>query len=405
MSLATIISIVLLVLGMSDWMTTRTPRLQRDIFHIAFLLTYVLCTIKYYYGADICQYVPFYENIPSCSYILAHPDDLSFNFETGFGMFCSVLKHAGVSFYWMTAIVSTIYFIALYLLLRLIPRQRTFALMILFVLDSDLILTQLRQCLAVSCFIFMVLAIRDKRYVLTLLFAFLTSWFHKSGVFIVGLTLFFVVLHIRRLPLYVYQLLIVVLALLIVVPLYKIVTPILTSLPFPEEYVNSILLHFRKGRQVQMIFFVYMAAVVCIAHFTQYKKTRLSTIGILAVIGIVFAVSLYQYYFILHRIRSYFLPFVIVYIFRLVADTDALKIPYATLLKQTAAVVVYVMMIHATWRLLPANQHLISNASNTCTVIELLHADKHAVQSRQMQLAEGFWKYDWMKHDTHNQIN
>ena len=402
MSLATVISIILLLLGLSDGLTTRMPRLQRDIFYVAFFLTWFLCIIKYYYGSDTVNYVRFYEHVPHYTYVLAHSAELTF--ETGFAVFCSVLHSWGVSYYWMTAIVSTVYFVALYFLLRMIPQGRTFALMIVFVLDANLPMVQLRQCMAVAFFILMVLSLQNKRYLLTALFAILACSFHRSGIFMVALTLFFSVLHSKTIPLYLYQLLIFVLAILIIIPLYKVIAPVVRLLPFPDEYADTIVLHFRKGRQVQMVFFIYMTAVVCLAHYVQYRKTLFSTVGIVTVIGLVFMVSFYQFFFLLNRIRSYFLPFVVVYIFRLLSDKDALQIPYAALLKQTAAVVIYVLMLHATYRSYTNNHQLISNPSNVCTVFELLHADKHAVQSRQMQLAENYWRYDYMKHDVQNQI-
>ena len=78
MSLATVISIILLLLGLSDGLTTRMPRLQRDIFYVAFFLTWFLCIIKYYYGSDTVNYVRFYEHVPHYTYVLAHSAELTF---------------------------------------------------------------------------------------------------------------------------------------------------------------------------------------------------------------------------------------------------------------------------------------------------------------------------------------
>ena len=73
MNLITLILTIAIAFGLTDFLTERYPRLQRDIFYIAWCTIAFLFAIKYYYGPDIASYVPFYENVPSVSQIIARP--------------------------------------------------------------------------------------------------------------------------------------------------------------------------------------------------------------------------------------------------------------------------------------------------------------------------------------------
>ena len=157
MNLIIIIQTIAILFGLTDFLTERYPRLQRDIYHIALFVVTFLFAIKYYYGPDIMSYVPFYETVPTLSSIWSNPDDLRFHFEPGFATFCRILKDCGLSFYWMTAVLTILYFMTIHLFLRRIESKRSFALAILVVLEYNVVCYELRQCLAIV-FFFLILA-------------------------------------------------------------------------------------------------------------------------------------------------------------------------------------------------------------------------------------------------------
>ena len=104
MNLITLILTIAILFGLTDFLTERYPRLQRDIYYIAFGVIAFLFIIRYYYGPDIWNYARFYALVGSPAEVLAHPEDIPFHYESGFALFCSVLKQWGLSFYWMTVV-------------------------------------------------------------------------------------------------------------------------------------------------------------------------------------------------------------------------------------------------------------------------------------------------------------
>lgn len=401
MNLITLILTIAILFGLTDFLTERYPRLQRDIFYIAWFVVAFLFTIKYYYGPDIWGYVPFYETIQHPRYVLAHPDELSADFELGYAMFCSLLKSWGVSFYWMTAIVSIFYFVAVALLFKHIDRKQSFALAILVVLDYKCIFATYRQCLAVSCFILMILCLRNKRYLWMAIWAILTAFFHKSGIFVVGVVLFYYMIRSKWVQPYLYQLLLIVLVLIFLLPIAKISSGFIAHLPLPGSYLQSLAHHLTLGRQVQVVFLVYAATLVCVTHFSQYHHTRMQAIAAAAFVGLVVVSVLYQYYYLLERIRSYFLPIVIVGVFNQVqsAENTQKKIPYGTLMKQLCSVLIFVFMIHSVYKFHVSTSQLKNNVYKSCTVFELIDHRSSDIQNAQMKLAYRYWKEDFMKNE------
>ena len=403
MNLLTLILTVAIAFGITDFLTERYPRLQRDIFYIAWFVVAGLFAVKYYYGPDIWSYVPFYETVPSYTSIITHPVDLRFGFEPGFALFCRFMKDCGFSFYWMTCILSCVYFIVILALFRKIDRKRAFALAILVSLDYNVICYELRQCLAVVFFLLMALAVERKHYLWAALCAFLTIICHKSGLFAVVPTLAYFVISNARMSMHtISQLLLVLLVIAFLLPVTQLSLGFLDHLPFSESVLYSIRHHLSLGRQVQVVFLIYALTLVCIVHYTQYCKSRNEIIAIIATIGILCIVILYQYYYLLNRVRSYFTPVLIVYIFRLIQDAEGreIHIPYGKLLKQTTSFFLILYMIHSTIAIHKGGIVLKNKVNDACTVFDLINQDKGALQRRQMMKARKFWEEDYMQHET-----
>ncbi len=386
-----------MLFGLSDFLTERVPALQRVTYVVMFLVMYVLFTIKYYYGADILHYHNHYVWIGSVSEVWHNPD--KYSFEIGYSLLCAWLNSLGISLYGMTAIISTIYFIAIGLLFRQIERYRCFALMLLVVLDYLLIFAAFRQCLAVSFFIFMVLLLQHRRYLFALVAAFVCVSMHKSGIFVVTLCLLGYALHSMQVKPWVFQLLMVVLGIMLLLPISRLA--IGTAGVLPSSIGASIAHHLLIGRQVQSIWAVYAMLIVCIEYYLHYHTMRINTLAIVAVVGIVLLATGYQYYYILNRLRSYFLPVILVWVFSLVqcCEDEGQRIPYAALLKQSCCALAMFFCIHSTVLFTRGAKHLHAPIYNACTLFDLRHESKEQVRNRQLEQARKFWKEDFMQHE------
>ena len=397
MNLLTFILVIAILFGMTDFLTERYPRLQRDIFYIAWFVLAFLFTIKYYYGADIWNYVNFFEDIQRPQYVLAHPDEIPQHFEIGYALFCSVLKSWGVSYYWHTAIISIFYFSVIAILFSQIERKRSFALAILVVLDYNCIFAAHRQCMAVGFFILMILCLQNKKYIWMLLCAVLTVAFHKSGGFVVCVVLFYYMVRYKWVPAYIYQVLLFLLVLVFLLPIANISSSFVNHLPLPSSYISSIQHHLGVGRQVQIVFLLYAATITIIMHFSQYKQSRMSSVATAAIVGVIIVVVFYQYYYILWRIRSYFIPVIIVYAFNLVqqAEDKQVYIPYGMLVKQACSVLLFCYLGYYTYSFHKSTQDMKHPIYASCTVFDLIGKRSGDVQKSQLLKARLWWEDDF----------
>lgn len=407
MNLITIIQVIAILFGLTDFLTERYPRLQRDIYYISLFTITFLFTIKYYYGADIWNYVHFYKELsPSPKYVWHHSNSIPHNFELGYALLCSAMKSIGISFYWMTAIISLSYFTVIALLFRNIPHKRSFALAILVVLDFNCIFATYRQCLAVSCFILFVLCFRDRKYLISVIMAVLTVLFHKSGIFAVSLTGLLMLIPARKDSASLYQLLFLVLILTLIMPIAQISESFIMHLPLPSSYLHSLQHHLTLGRQIQTVFIVYAVTLFVIAYFTQYNRSRVQAITVSVIAGLILVAFMYQYYYLLVRLRSYFLPLVITFAFGLVqgSEEQGRRVPYGALVKQAAFFLLLLYMSYATYAFNRDTKKMKSNIYIASTVFDLLDHQSSDIEKSQMNKALKFWKEDFMK-DTHNKVN
>lgn len=401
MSLITIISIIVVVFAVVDCVTDNMPRLQSDIYKLAFATTYILFTIKYYYGPDIYNYVPHYDEVPALSAIIAGRSVLPEQFEAGYELFCSACKQAGCSFWMMTAVVSTLYFYSINQLLMYIDRRRTFALMVIVVLDSGLIHAMLRQCMAVSCFILLVIALQKRDYLKGMVYAVLVVAFHKSGLFVVVPTLLFVLFQNIRVPRYVFGVLCVGLVFFLFVPYHDTILGIADFLDLAPGTRQSIAHHLELRRTVQVIFILYLLTLLCLNQWTASGgDSRIPTVQVAAILGLIIIVVLYRYFFVLNRLRSYFIPIIAVYVINKVQayERSGDRLPYAKLVKQISVVFCFVYMGHQIYAFEALSSNFHSGLYNRCTVLELMTTDKAEIVKRQMEYAEVYWDEDNMSH-------
>lgn len=383
--------------GVLDLLTDRWPTLQKQIFPFVTLLAYFLLVIRYYYGPDIWTYVPHYEKIPTPAFLWVHPEMATF--EWGYNMFCSLLHVIGVSYWGMTAVVTTLYFLAILLLLRKLPKRQIFALGVIIMVDCHMIINENRECLAVGFFIFMVLLLQNRKYILAVILGLCTILTHKSGFLPVSLLLISAVLYNYRQNAGIYTLLIALLTVMILLPVQRISTSFIHFIPLPEGYIKSIEHHLLLGRQIQIIGLIYLAILFAINMFLLYgKKTRYTWLTLSALVGLVCVVFLYQYFFLLNRIRSYFAPFVVYYVIMLLSNQQLSRlVPYSGFIKQSLMVLIMVYYSHIVVSQIRDGRQLHAPMARACTIFELRHATQKQIRDRQMQYAYIYWTQDYMK--------
>lgn len=380
-----------------DGFISRYPNMQRQLYKLFFAVLYFLFVIRYYYGPDIWTYVPHYEEIASPATLWHHPDEMSF--EWGYEMFCSVLHSWGVSYWGMTAIITTLFFAALACVFHSLPKYRMFALASVVLMDYNLIFAENRQCLAVSFFLFMVLCLQKKQYWLALPLSVLTVLCHKSGFLPVGLTLMGVLLYRMRQSALVYHILIGVLMVMMLIPVSRVAMPVLSLLPLPASYIESVSHHMQLGRQFQIIALIYLAIMILISMYNNTKQRRSYTwIGIEVLIAMAIIVALYQYFFLLNRIRSYYTPLILFYLIRLATDERReSSFPYAALIRQSVVVLFFLYCTHGMIGYIRGAQQLHAPIARASTLFDLRNQSPKKIRDKQMKIALQYWNEDYMK--------
>lgn len=388
---------IALVGAFLDCLADRYVVLQRQLYHFFFALIYILFLIRFYYGQDIYSYVPHYEDIASPAFLLGHPQMMTYEF--GYEMLCSMLKATGAGYWWLTAVVTTLYFASLACLFRSLERHRLFAFSALILLDYNLIYAQMRECLAVAFFIFMILCLRDRRYLLALLTGAMTVLSHKSGFIPVGVTLLGLPLWHMRQTADGYKILLVLLVLLLLTPVSRAGLALMTLLPLPASYMESIAHHMMLGRQFQVVAVVYMAVLFLLICWHRPKQQNHYTwIAIQTLMGLAIIVCFYQYFNLLMRIRSFFLPMIIYYVVALVTDTERIRqVPFGMLIKQLTAVLMMVYFVHTTISFDRMAKKWHAPVAKASTLFDLRHHSEKEIRDRQMKIAEIFWSKDYMR--------
>lgn len=392
------IMVVALAAIVADSFLSRYPNMQRQLYRLFLVLMYFLFVIRYYYGPDIWTYVPHYEEIASPITLWHHPEEM--RFEWGYEMFCSVLSHWGVSYWWMTAIITTLYFASLAAVFHSLPKFRALAMASVILLDYNMIYAQNRQLAAVALFYFMILGLKNRKYILSVLLGIGVVLFHKTGFIPVGLMMIGVLLYHQRQSALVYNLLIAGLMIMMLIPVTSVATPILSALPLPDSYITSIEHHLLLGRQFQIIALIYLTIMIWLSVYNAEHKKRYDWIAIEVLLGMVIIVGLYQYYYFLARMRSYFVPFIIFYLIQLGTSKEHhIKIPHLSLISQGLVVLFFLYNVHTTRRYIQEGSQMKSHILEACTVFDLKQQSERKIRNRQMKKAEIFWRQDYRKGD------
>lgn len=399
MTLIVLILCVLTFLAGFDAFIAGHERLHRQLYSVAFFAAVFLFSIKYYYGADIAFYAPLYENQIPTLLGLIKGERLPGVYMFGFEFFLSLIKSFHISYWGMTLIVCLIYFYAIHKLFDLIPERKTLALALLVALEYNLIFATFRQCLSVSFFIFMYFAAQEKNVGKFILMFILTSIMHKSGIIFGVIGLFIFALPEIKISRTSYITLLIIMFVLILMPISlieKVVSPDVSS---DNPIMFSLVYHLSFAQKLQPVLILYTLFFLGM-YAMQNNNKEFKQLNILLFLGLLVVALFYQFYPLVWRIRSYFIPFLIVYLFNSLqtpASADGVqKTPFLQrnqkLIRQLTYLCAFLFCAYtivSCYR----NQNLHkSKIYETCTVFDLLSDTKENIEQRQLEKAEKYWE-------------
>ncbi len=402
MNILITIFVILFVLSLTDFIGLSNERLHKQIYSIAFFLAYFFFVIKYYYGADIAQYVAVYDTIESPWVLLTKGTKIDDYFEPGYLFFCSILKYIGFSYWMMTALITTIYFYVIHKLFERIPSKKIFALLILVLFDYNLIFAAFRQCLAVSFFILMILAYIDKKYMRTIIFFILASLMHKSALYLSMLFLTAMIISNARTRIKIenknYLILAGILIILCLFSFQSIILTLASKLSLSGSAYASLAHHLLLSKKIQVIVVIYLFSIVAIMLYSNFdnKNREQRIIRMLVFLSFVIIVVLYQQHFLLNRLRSYFLPFLIVFVFTIL-EQDVHKISKKSfkLFQQIFVIVTFLYCARLIFTLNHAQKELKSGIYESSTVFSLLTKSEEQIKKEQLKKANYFWGHEY----------
>lgn len=396
LNLITLISVILLAAMALEWLLAGFERIQNDVFKIVFCVVAVLFTAKYYYGPDITTYAPLYDEIGNLRSFFA--GNYPTSYEVGYVFYCSFCHSLGLSFWGMTALLSVSLFIALYCLVKRLRYGQVMALTLIVIMNPDLIYAQFRQCLAVTLFIFLVLAADKRRYLLSLILAFMAVVVHKSAIFMIVPTMLYYIIQPRQIDMKPLGMLLLLLCLLALIPTRDFVEQIIMDhVQSQSPAAKSLKMHLSFANLWQSNLIIYSSALVALMTFSHAKQGR-SAILVSAIMGLIVIVVFYQYYLMLNRLRSYFIPFIVVAIIEMGIEAKDENAPWNGLVRQTGKVIVFLLLIYKTYAF-DVNSAKGGDVLKMSTVFELADISKEELYERQMERAQKFWDEAFLKGD------
>ena len=144
---------------------------------------------------------------------------------------------------------------------------------------------------------------------------------------------------------------------------------------------------------------VYLFVIFTIAFFYKTGENVKERKFHLAVfMSLLFVVSLYQYYYLLNRLRSYFVPFIIVYVYDLLQHGEKRK--GMQIFSSLFVCLMYVFCLNSIYERYKDQNCLKSGIYDTCTIFDLLKYDEATIKERQLKKSEYYWNKEFMSFDT-----
>lgn len=381
MSLMVILILLLIPLSFFELLFEKSERSQRFLFQIAFFMAFFVVFIKYYYGTDIKIYTSLYDSIASVSLY-----DSSY-FEPGFLLFLRFCKAINLSFWWVTALITFLYFSALRLIFLQIPKYRVLALLILVVFDYNLMFFELRQCMAVAFFLLAYISHNSQKKIAAFCYLILVILFHKSGIFMVVMFGITIGMKNTKVKSYLYGIAIFCMLLLISLPIERILALVLKV--FDDGVViRSVEHHLLVVDNFQLVYIVYVLLSVLL-YLIAKKEKEASFDSQFVFVSFVLIVLFVKHWFLLNRIRSYFLPIILMYIFSNQQHIER------KIIKQIAFSGVAIYMLLTTFLLYRNIESAKSKVNYPQTIFSLLKHSKSEIIEKTDKRIDKFWKDEY----------
>ena len=382
----------LLVFCVLELLADGYPRMQKQIFYLAFAFAFVWSTMKFAYGPDIVTYLPLYREIATPGQVMRQWGNLEY--ESAFMLFTSVCKSIGLSFWGYSAIISTMYFLTVFLFLKDINYYPTIALTALVCLDSNLFLIQFRQCLAVVFFLLGVYCFIKKKHWLALLMLIVSICMHHSAIVILLICALIYSLTFLRTDYRMYALLILLFVSLLIIPFQSVLKDLFNNMANVNSIFSSISIHIGTYNKFQKIGLIYVALIITLGYCTRPNSGDSKKHWIIwCLIAVI--VLLYQQWLLLNRIRSYFLLPIIVY----TCSQLELRREGTQLVRQAFGALILCFICFDSFVSVPRHVNSVDYPTERiCLITETRHINANTLEERQYQNARKYWQLDYRKH-------
>ncbi|MCQ2350846.1 MAG: EpsG family protein [Paludibacteraceae bacterium] len=398
MNILVIAALVVFLFSFTDFIPFKKERDHDICYKTAFFLTYFLFTIKYYYGADFIFYTEILDNVESPLTLLRQNSKYSDYYETGFLLLFSIFKQLNISFWLATALISTLYFYAIYQLFKYLPEKKCLALCVLVILDYNQIFATLRQTIAISLFILAIISFDKGKYVKLIVFVVVSFFFHKSALLVELLVMIILFTSYRKnITKTYFAIATVILVVFSLLPLQTIFATIADVAPISPQAKTSITHHLLQAKRIQWILLLYIPICLYLS-FTDIKaNTRTDRIFVSCLLaGVLITAFMYQLFYMLIRIRSYYLPLAIVSIIRQL-NYDKLSNRLINGLKQVLLLCTFLFNTYSILLMYHRQNRVPSHIYDSSTVFDLLHKSKDEIIQEQSLKAMDYWSKDLNK--------
>jgi hypothetical protein len=367
-------------------------KLNEQLYKLAFFIVFFIVAIKYYYGPDIRLYVPLYEKIENPLYILKNGSIVGKGVEIGFIYYCSIFKWLGFSFWFFTFSITCIYFCVIYKCFEHLHEYKLFALFVLTIFESNIFFFEFRQAISVSLFLLSILSYFNKKYFRYIIFTILAILFHKSAFFVSFLTFIIFFFPTIKFSRKYYVFLFAILLIGIFVSIENILDFLLLRLPINPISVSSILHHIQVKKELQAVLLVYLLCFIGLYLYGNNKEKNnryyILVLSFLAMIAI-----FYKYWFFLNRVRSYFTPFLIVFV---INEFTGSKIRLVAI-KQLLVIAVYFYSIwyaHDIWLI---NKNSSTKILSSTTIFDLRKKSGDQIKKENLKKSVVYFNQEYLK--------
>ncbi|MBR1631595.1 MAG: EpsG family protein [Paludibacteraceae bacterium] len=367
------------------------PKICQQLYGLSFAVALFVVLIKYYYGSDIGAYILWYDKAgdfgqtASRAYVARS--------EILFFYYLDICKRLHLTLWMSTIPLTLLYFFSIAQLFKSLKRFKVFALTLLMILDFNLIVLEARQCMAVSFVILAVLSADKRKYALSLLLLLMATFSHKSGLPMAVIIAIMMLLRSVKIDHSVYWVALVILTFAVFLPNDFVSGILAKAHVLSSERSQSLLHHAGTTVRFQAVLAVYLLAMLCMALSKPAWKTDTERWAWIVLFGFVLLAVLYRNWFLVNRLRSYLLPFMIVYAFNMVDENHVDQI-----VSQVTACVLFLFCVYSTYKYSAGLSKPEGITSADSTVLERFSHSEEELRARQAERARYYWNHYYTKY-------